>query len=513
MAATQRHHDEWFDANFIDHRRSGSFGHSTSVADTFRAVHDTFEHENKVAREERDPNFNDNVASNADNVASNADNFDGMDYQTADDDGLSSDNITAYISVLTNSRNYFSLVPAAWTEACGSLDADDVVQYEHDWCAPNALVQSEELVVEDIVPLATSKISIDQVKTSRGFQCLDQSGHAIVLPITPTTTLDLHDGFNCPHCGSIDTAPVLIGDGTKLACRAELAGAQPDEIRVDQHYQGVDISDRVLVRSKAIRRLLRTFSGRNVSKHDKSPIKTMSLVEHTNLKELLVGTLTVAYLSDFVEYLLGTAGVSGLCDPLWADFVYDLSCTSVVPGGLIHDPTVLRDVLQTMAVTHTIGIANGEFLKLQGRMPVLSQALQKSQMLGNPKHPLWRGLSKLLLQLSVMCDYMSRLQPHETTDSLASRDARACNYDDKAACFPGAPCIRLLGHYRSDSPSHPFSILAQRLSRTDGKRVVIIDNAGNIQNYCMQREPWIFRNIWFLVDRLHYANHINCSRY
>ncbi|ETV66301.1 hypothetical protein H257_17204 [Aphanomyces astaci] len=204
MAATQRHHDEWFDANFIDHRRSGSFGHSTSVADTFRAVHDTFEHENKVAREERDLNFNDNVASNADN-------FDGMDYQTADDDGLSSDNITAYISVLTNSRNYFSRVP-------------------------------------------------------------------------------------------------------------------------DQHCQGVHISDRVLDGSKAIRRLLRTFSGRNVSKHDKSPIKTMPLVEHTNLKELLVGTLTVAYLSDFVEYLLGSAGVSGLCDPLWADFVYDLSCTSVVPG-------------------------------------------------------------------------------------------------------------------------------------------------------------------------------------
>ncbi|ETV66707.1 hypothetical protein H257_16917 [Aphanomyces astaci] len=108
MAATQRHHDEWFDANFIDHRRSGSFGHSTSVADTFRAVHDTFEHENKVAREERDLNFNDNVASNADN-------FDGMDYQTADDNGLSSDNITAYISVLTNSRNYFPLVPVADT--------------------------------------------------------------------------------------------------------------------------------------------------------------------------------------------------------------------------------------------------------------------------------------------------------------------------------------------------------------------------------------------------------------
>ncbi|ETV66708.1 hypothetical protein H257_16918 [Aphanomyces astaci] len=62
-----------------------------------------------------------------------------------------------------------------------------------------------------------------------------------------------------------------------------------------------------------------------------------------------------------------------------------------------------------------------------------------------------------------------------------------------------------------ESPSHPFLILAQRLSRTDGKRVVIIDNACNIQNYCMQREPWIFRNIWFLVDRLDYANHINCS--
>ena len=102
--------------------------------------------------------------------------------------------------------------------------------------------------------------------------------------------------------------------------------------------------------------------------------------------------------------------------------------------------------------------------------------------------------------------------------------------DDESICTKRAPAFRLrlpgiflfvcphnicLGFalmYQHESPMHPFRILFERLPNANN-RIVVIDNACNIHVYSMRREPWFFRNVWFLVDRLHWSNHINCSRY
>lgn len=37
--------------------------------------------------------------------------------------------------------------------------------------------------------------------------------------------------------------------------------------------------------------------------------------------------------------------------------------------------------------------------------------------------------------------------------------------------------------------------------------VVIYDNACNLHNYCLNREPAFYKMTWMVVDRLHWPNH------
>ena len=42
-------------------------------------------------------------------------------------------------------------------------------------------------------------------------------------------------------------------------------------------------------------------------------------------------------------------------------------------------------------------------------------------------------------------------------------------------------------------------------------RLIIYDNACNFYDTCMNRSPILFRRTLFISDRLHWANHRNCS--
>ncbi len=78
-------------------------------------------------------------------------------------------------------------------------------------------------------------------------------------------------------------------------------------------------------------------------------------------------------------------------------------------------------------------------------------------------------------------------------------------------CCPHGVCLGFAVLHDHESPMHPFTILCQRWTNTSTLRIVVMDNACNLHTYCLRREPWLFRNVWFLVDRLHYHNHVNCS--
>lgn len=73
-----------------------------------------------------------------------------------------------------------------------------------------------------------------------------------------------------------------------------------------------------------------------------------------------------------------------------------------------------------------------------------------------------------------------------------------------------------------ESPNVPFSVMYTRLSQgtsclkteydvmslyPTAPSTVIYDNACNLHNYSLNREPLFFKDTWFLVDRFHWRNH------
>jgi len=61
----------------------------------------------------------------------------------------------------------------------------------------------------------------------------------------------------------------------------------------------------------------------------------------------------------------------------------------------------------------------------------------------------------------------------------------------------------------NESPYHPFQILRSRFKIAP--KLVIYDNACKLHQYCLNREPAIFKHTQFSVDRFHWKGHIGCS--
>ncbi|GAQ87753.1 hypothetical protein KFL_003750030 [Klebsormidium nitens] len=58
---------------------------------------------------------------------------------------------------------------------------------------------------------------------------------------------------------------------------------------------------------------------------------------------------------------------------------------------------------------------------------------------------------------------------------------------------------------RGESPRDAFAVLYTRKDREDLPKFVVYDNACQLRNYCMRREPAFFSDVTFVVDRFHYA--------
>ena len=67
----------------------------------------------------------------------------------------------------------------------------------------------------------------------------------------------------------------------------------------------------------------------------------------------------------------------------------------------------------------------------------------------------------------------------------------------------------LMSH--SESPKTPFDIFLRRFSPFLPQMRIFYDNACNLHQYILNREPARFAETTFLVDRLHYQDHSACS--
>ncbi|ETV64117.1 hypothetical protein H257_18951 [Aphanomyces astaci] len=377
-------------------------------------------------------------------------------------------------------------------------------------------------------------------------------------PMSATLDINLAKSFNCPHCGSLDTAPIIIGDGNaKMACRREYSTTRQAYPRHSIPRHGIPLEHRQYIRHAETRKQLLNFCGSRAFQGDNPP-NAMTPGVHNHLRALLVDHAEdVVPLLDVLVY--GDECVNGLCPRQWREFLGDLARQSPVQNAVVRSPNVMARVLLDLgrpsrrrdAFAETTTLSN-----LQRNMPSLASALRATGMDVDCDHPMWPALSPILTRLSVVfCTYLQTLPANEQTPPPDDLDACTNTYTDEDLheWFPGAPCRRTLGAYQDqhrkddticsksapsvrykmpgifhfccphgiclgfsvmhdhESPVHPFSILCQRWSNSDYPRVVIMDNACNLHTYCLRREPYFFRNVWFLVDRLHYCNHVNCS--
>ena len=63
----------------------------------------------------------------------------------------------------------------------------------------------------------------------------------------------------------------------------------------------------------------------------------------------------------------------------------------------------------------------------------------------------------------------------------------------------------------AESPRTPFEIFLRRFNSHLSNMRIFYDNCCNLHQYCLNREPGRFSETIFLIDRLHYQDHIACT--
>jgi hypothetical protein len=246
-----------------------------------------------------------------------------------------------------------------------------------------------------------------------------------------------------------------------------------------------------------------------------------------------------------------------MCPDVWRTFVSDLARQSPIQNALVREPSSMAPILFALATPGSrqealVSSKQTTLSSLQKHMPSLAKALRRQGMDEDVHYPMWSPLSYILKHLAtVFCPYLSRLPDeelhtstseipyhgddeshewfpnapvrrrlktygtlHRSEDTICTKHAPSARWKMPGIfhfCCPHGICLGFSVLHDHESPMHPFTILCQRWIHTTAPRIVIMDNACNLHTYCLRREPWLFRNVWFLVDRLHYANHVNCS--
>ena len=61
-----------------------------------------------------------------------------------------------------------------------------------------------------------------------------------------------------------------------------------------------------------------------------------------------------------------------------------------------------------------------------------------------------------------------------------------------------------------ESPKHPFTIFTCHFPVPPG--AIVYDNGCKLHSYCLNREPALYKDTRFFIDRFHWRGHIGCSK-
>ena len=347
--------------------------------------------------------------------------------------------------------------------------------------------------------------------------------------------MDYKGVYSCLLCGP--EVPILICDGIMMGTRQKLAQPQGAVPIPDDQIHGSTLQERMFGLSTEIKTLLAKYTNRSKKGYSEH-IEALSDEDFEALCELLTthpSLLTVVQevgnpckLS--IRKLLGelsrespTCGIlqiSGQHSEGVRHTLQNVADQVVSPGDICTDnlkelqkacPTFLMDFI------FSTDISSASIAGLLKDL-LVSAAAPYQNIHVNTYGQVWESHNDLEffpnhLQVRGSGNYVSDT-PRETLVTGCRKDKK--RHKTRTPGFftffcPHSVCVGFRMLRSSESPRTPFDIIC-RCFNSCMPKLIIYDSACKLHLYSMKREPSLFSNTRFMVDRFHYnKGHIGCT--
>jgi hypothetical protein len=330
------------------------------------------------------------------------------------------------------------------------------------------------------------------------------------------------NSFSCPHCGTLESAPVLIFDGTSLGYRRKFIPDAPDSGRTNIRRSGPTHSARMYISSRSTRSALSQF----LSQYPASTSLTLELF-------VTLCPSLVPIIQHFSE--------ATVLPPVLIIFLRDLSRDSSFPGGTVKQPASVSLWLQRIIYSPSRRIPPEFILDVASKH--YASFAQLILVMG------WKVIPEFMIPFIMRCiEILDSIVPwnaYEVVPSIHSdnetrgyfgsglpirriyneydmptRSNAVCNKlwgthpalipGIMLVCCPHGICLAFETMHSSESPESVFRILYSRIQ--DWSRKTIVYDAGcRLVEYILHREPNMVNYLNVFIDRLHYKNHTSCT--
>jgi hypothetical protein len=326
------------------------------------------------------------------------------------------------------------------------------------------------------------------------------------------------ESFTCPHCGTLESAPVLVFDGTSLGYKKKFIPNLSEPPRTPVIRRGVPHRLRVFISDAKTRIELRDCLKSNASIRP----------------SLLSGECY--WLHPIVTQYDGV-----VFPPSLRMFLLDLTTESSFPGGIVKKPRVVSNALRIIIEQESPVISAQFILEVASTCYVSLSTLILACG--------WRVIPDYMLSFVSRCiEILERIEPwneYEVVESASeesemrgyfgsglplwrsynhysiyTRTHAGCNklWGSHPAltpgimlvCCPHGICLAFETMNSSESPESVFRILYSRVMSWHHK-TIIYDAGCRLVEYILHREPNMLNHLDIFIDRLHYKNHSSCS--
>ncbi|XP_063427966.1 uncharacterized protein LOC134711349 isoform X2 [Mytilus trossulus] len=332
--------------------------------------------------------------------------------------------------------------------------------------------------------------------------------------------LNYNNGFSCPECG--DCPHTVVMDGVSLGLRKTFMPWKQylKETTDNATFDGSSHNTRVFINNAETRKLLLKFVKEGLDEKEYCQLQKLITTYQPAMTDIL---------NDFWE--------SGFakCPGIYCDLLSVLSSNYPV-CGFLHDNNRIFQIFSDWGFF----FQNDDSVLLEQEVPLFFKLLKNLEWkIPEFMHPIMKELV-----VRAQSPFIGKIHNISECESGC-----ACG---GIGFFPTMPTLCHRGNYRIDkkkprmetkctkkrsthptltpglftvscihgicygyeimedaeSPNIPFTVLRTRFHTAP--KLIIYDNACNLHQYCLNRDPVFFQHSWFLVDRFHWCNHVGC---